>query len=58
MVTGPLEGPPLLQTFTTKVTYWPPVMPDVGPRMDFVMVKFGVGRGVGQAAERLKVWRK
>ena len=56
-VTGP-EGPPLLQTLTTKVTYWPPAMPDVGPRMDLVMLKSGVGSGVGHALGILKVCRK
>ena len=57
-VAGPAVGPPVLQILTTKVTGWPEVMPVVGPKMDLVIVIWGVGVAVGQVLVKLKVcWK-
>ncbi len=54
-VAGPEVGPPVLQILITKVTGWPETMPAEGPRMDLVMVMWGVGVAVGQVLVKVKV---
>jgi hypothetical protein len=56
-VRGPEVGPPVLQTFTMKETGWFAVIPAEAPRMDLVIMMWGVGTGVGQVLVRVKVCR-